>query len=352
MKTKNKFRFISLFMALLMIVILVIPTRSTAAAQLPVKLGTTSTFAILAGSTITNTGTTTVSGSVGANLGLYPGTDFPGQTSVVVNGGTINLANAIAQQAKTDLVIAYNDADTRTLVTTIPSELGGTTLTPGTYESASGSFEITGTLTLNANGDPNGVFIFKTASTLKTLANSNIVLENSAKFNQIVWKVGSSATLGTNSHFEGHILAMASITLNNGASVQGQLLTQIGAVTLESNTIINGISEVPVITPYPTNTPIIIPPSIPIATPIVTPIATPTVTPIATPTVTPIATPTVTPTVTPIATPIVTPTPTSLPEEAYPENDIPKTGVFPSEILFSMGALITGSSVYFIKKKK
>jgi len=208
----------------------------------PIELGSTSSFAILAGSTITNTGNTIISGDAGGDIGLFTGTEFTGQESMQISG-SIHLADTIASIAKDDLLIAYNDADGRTPIKTIPSELGGTTLFPGVYDSADGTFQITGTLTLDAQGDPEAVFIFKTASTLITASDSDVVLIGSAQYCRIFWKVTSSATLGTNSHFVGHVFALHSITANTGASVQGQLLALNGAVTLDSNTIINGICE-------------------------------------------------------------------------------------------------------------
>lgn len=242
MKTFNKKRFIPLQLTLLLVIMMALPIMPTMsmAAQPTVNLGTTSSFAVLAGSTITNTGTTIINGSTGGDVGLSPGNVFTGQASVSVSGA-VHLADAVANLAKADLVIAYNDADGRLPVTRIPTELGGTTLTPGTYDSADGTFQITGTLTLDAQGDPDGVFVFKTASTLITASGSSVNLINSARFCRTFWKVGSSATLGTNSHFVGHIFALTSITANTGATVQGQLLARNGAVTLDSNTITNGI---------------------------------------------------------------------------------------------------------------
>jgi hypothetical protein len=114
-------------------------------------------------------------------------------------------------------------------------------LKPGVYDSESGTFQITGTLTLDAQGDPDGVFVFLTESTLITAPDSSVALLNSARFCRIFWQVGSSATLGTNSHFVGHIFAMQSIAAQNGATVQGQLLARNGAITLERNTITNGL---------------------------------------------------------------------------------------------------------------
>lgn len=205
------------------------------AAQPTVNLGTTESFAVLAGSTITNTGTSTITG----DIGLSPGTAFTGQASVT-QSGALHLADAVAVKAKTDLVTAYNDAAGRTPVSRIATELGGTTLKPGVYDSANGTFQITGTLTLDAEGDPEGVFVFKMASTLVTASASKVSIINGARFCRIFWQVGSSATLGTNSTFVGHILAMESITATTGAKIQGQLLAQNGAITLDTNTIING----------------------------------------------------------------------------------------------------------------
>ena len=247
MKTFNKRKFLSLLLTVSLVGTMSTSTIVMAESQPTVNLGTTSTFAVLAGSTITNTGTTTINGSAGGNVdgnvggdvGLFPGTAFTGQASTTISG-TVHLNDAVAIKAKDDLVTAYNDAAGRTPVTTIPSELGGSTLTPGTYDSADGTFQITGKLTLDAKGDPNGVFVFKTASTLITASTSEVILINSARFCRTFWQVGSSATLGTNSHFVGHILAMQSITATTGATVQGQLLARNGAVTLDTNTITNG----------------------------------------------------------------------------------------------------------------
>ena len=239
MKTLKEMRHVPLLLTLLLAFLLAVPATAMAA-QPTVNLGTTSSFAVLAGSTITNTGPTTINGDAGGNVGLYPGTSFTGQAQVTLSG-TVHLADSVARVAKDDLVTAYDDAAGRTPVTRIPTELGGTTLTPGVYDSADGTFQITGTLTLDAQGDPNGVFIFKTASTLITASDSNVNLINEARYCRTFWKVGSSATLGTGSHFVGHIFALTSITANTGATVQGQLLARNGAVTLDTNTITNGI---------------------------------------------------------------------------------------------------------------
>ncbi len=238
MKYFSKKKFAVLLLSLLLAAVMALPAISIAA-QPAVNLGSTSSYAVLAGSTITNTGSTTISGDAGGDVGLSPGTSFTGQSTATISG-SIHLADAAAVLAKADLVAAYNDAESRTPVTRISSELGGTKLVPGTYDSADGTFQITGTLTLDAQGDPDGVFVFKTASTLVTASNSNVNLINSARYCRIFWKVGSSATLGVNSHFVGHLFALASITANTGATLQGQLLARNGAVTLDGNTITNG----------------------------------------------------------------------------------------------------------------
>lgn len=234
MRIPTKSRSVSLFLTALLAGMMVLPAMSFAA-QPTVNLGTTAGFAILAGETITNTGATTVNG----DIGLAPGTDFPGQADITLNGA-LHLADAVALQAQNDLVIAYADAAGRTPVTRIETELGGKTLLPGVYDSESTTFEINGTLTLDAQGDPDAVFIFKMGKTLVAMSGSNVNLINGARFCRVFWQVGSSATLGTGAHFVGHILADVSITLDKGATVQGQLLAKSGSVVLNNNTITNG----------------------------------------------------------------------------------------------------------------
>lgn len=198
----------------------------------PVGLGTADGFAVLAGTTITNTGPTTITGDVG----LHPGTAVTGFDSVTLNGA-LHVTDAVAEQAKVDLVTAYNDAAGRTPATTVSTELGGQTLTQGIYNSADGTFGITGTLTIDAQGDPNAVFVFQAASTLITASASTVNLINGASACNVFWQVGSSATLGTTSSFRGNILALTSITLNTGATIEGRALARNGAVTLDTNTI-------------------------------------------------------------------------------------------------------------------
>lgn len=205
---------------------------SASAATPPVFLGSAANFAVLAGSTVTNTGPTVVT----RGLGLSPGTSVTGFPPGTVVGAT-HVADGIAAQAKTDLDAAYNDASSRPITATVPVELGGTTKTPGVYGSAAGTFGITGTLTLDAQGRPNSVFIFKAASTLITASASNVVLINGARSAKVIWLVGSSATLGTNSVLRGNVLALASITVTTGVLVDGRTLARTAAVTLDTDTI-------------------------------------------------------------------------------------------------------------------
>ena len=199
-----------------------------------VTLGATSTFTVLAGTTVTNTATPTV---VTGDLGVSPGsavTNFPPGTVV---SGTIHTNDGAAVAAQAALLAAYNDAAGRTTgAISVSGDLTGMTLTPGLYKSTS-SLAITGALTLNALGDQNAKFIIQSASTLITGTGSQIILSGGAKASNIIWQVGSSATLGTNSKFKGTIMALTSITANSGARVDGRLLALNGAVTLDNNVV-------------------------------------------------------------------------------------------------------------------
>jgi len=215
------------------------------AAQGPVGLGTAESFAVLAGSGITNTGPTTITGDVGS----FPTPTETGFGSITLIG-TNHAGDAVTQGAKNDLVTAYDDAFGRTPVTNVPVELGGSTLPAGVYKS--GTFGLTGTLTLNAEGNPNAQFIFQAGSTLITESNSRVVLLNGADPCRVVWQVGSSATFKTDSRFVGDVLAYTSITAQTSATFQGRLLARNGAVTLDTNTITNANCAVPAsVTPSP-----------------------------------------------------------------------------------------------------
>ncbi len=196
-----------------------------------VSMGTAASYAILAGSTITNTGSTIING----DLGLSPGTAVTGFPPGTVNGVT-HVADSAADQAKTDLTAAYNDAAGRTPTATVSADLGGQTLTPGVYNSAS-SLGLTGTLTLDGQGDKTAVFIFQAGSTLTTASASRVNLINGVCACNVFWQVGSSATLGTNSLIRGTIMADQSITLTTGAKVDGRVLAMNAAVTMDTNKV-------------------------------------------------------------------------------------------------------------------
>ena len=200
--------------------------------QAPVDLGSAGNFAVLAGSTVTNTALVTTLNN--GDLGVSPGTAVTG--GIVTE--TIHAGDAIAAQAQEDLATAYNNAAGQsTGPVTVAGNLGGQTLYPGLYKSTS-SLEISsGDLTLDAQGDANAVFIFQMASTLTTTTGRQVILTNGAKASNVYWQVGSSATLGTYSVFKGNILAYASITITTGATLDGRALARIGAVTLDGNII-------------------------------------------------------------------------------------------------------------------
>jgi hypothetical protein len=207
---------------------------TSACGQAPVALGAADSFVVLAGSTVTSTGLTSVIG----DLGVSPGTavaGFPPGTIV----GVEHADDPTAAQGVADLTTAYNDAAGRTLcAVTVSGNIGGQTLAPGLYKSTS-SLEISsGDLTLDAQGDRDAVFIFQMASTLTTTAGRQVILTGSAKSTNVFWQVGTSATLGTTSAFQGTIMADQAITLDTGATLNGRALARIAAVSLDANAIV------------------------------------------------------------------------------------------------------------------
>jgi hypothetical protein len=198
-----------------------------------VDVGTASSFEILAGSAVTNTGATQAAGDVGVS----PGSSITGFGPPALISGVFHSADFVAAAAQHALTGAYNDAQGRTGAVTLTGDIGGQTLKPGVYNSAS-SLAITGTLVLDAGGNPDAVWIFQIGSTLTTaVSNSDVLLLNGAQAQNVFWAVGSSATLNGGTNFVGTIMAQASITVGNSVNVNGRLLARTGAVTLDTDII-------------------------------------------------------------------------------------------------------------------
>jgi len=206
------------------------------AAQAQVNLGTTDSFVVLGGAGVSNTGPSVLNG----DLGISPGTSLTGfGLPAVVNGATHN-NDGVASQAQLDLAVAYDAAAAQPVLPAndlTGTNLGERTLTAGAY-SYSSSAQLTGALTLDAEGDPNAQFVFEIGSTLTTASASSVVLVNGASPCNVYWQVGSSATLGTTTAFQGNLMTLADISLDNGATVIGRLLARTdGAVTLINNVL-------------------------------------------------------------------------------------------------------------------
>ncbi len=203
-------------------------------ASAAISLGTADRFVVLGASTVTNTGVSVLNGSAGVSPGLAM-TGFP---PAIVVGGTMNAGNAVAAQAQSDARVAYADLSTLPRTATLTGvDLGGLTLAPGVYFFES-SAQLTGTLTLDAGGLLGADYVFQIGSTLTTASASAVIAINGADGCQVFWQVGSSATLGTDTVFEGNILAEASITLNTRVViVDGRAIALTGAVTMDTNTI-------------------------------------------------------------------------------------------------------------------
>ena len=203
---------------------------SAVGASAPVGLGTAASFSVLGGSTVTNTGPTKMFG----DLGLSPGSSVTGAPQVL---GETHVDDALSIAAKSALTTAYNDAASRPSNGSAGTDLSGQVFLPGVRTASSSLLLSSGSVTLDAQGNPNAVFIFQIPTTLITASNTSVLLINGAQACNVFWQVGSSATLGTGTHFVGTIMASATITANTAATVHGRLLANTGAVNLDTNTI-------------------------------------------------------------------------------------------------------------------
>ncbi|MHB8572506.1 MAG: ice-binding family protein [Candidatus Dormibacteria bacterium] len=276
-----------------------LPGYALAAAQ--PRMGTTLDFAVLAGSTITNTGSTVLD----SELGLDPGTSvtgFPPGTS-----GTQHIHDAVALQAQNDLTTAYTDAANSPSTQNLSGQdLGGMTLVPGVYTFSS-SAQLTGPLTLSGDG----VFIFQIGSTLTSATGSTVITSAGAQACAVFWQVGSSATLGSSTQFQGNLMALTSITMVTGSRiVSGRALARNGALTMDTNRITPPAGSCSVAA-GPTPTPTVAVTPSPSPTPVSSPGPTPAVTPTAGP-----APPGPSPGTTPVVTPAASPTPSASPSPA------------------------------------
>jgi subtilisin family serine protease len=219
---------------------------SPASAETAPPLGSAQGFAVLGGSTITSTGSSVITG----NLGVSPGTAVTGFPPGLVVSGTIHAADAATIAAQSAVTTAYTSLVGQACTQDLTGrDLGGQSLVAGVY-CFSSSAQLTGTLTLNAQGNPNAVFLFKMGSTLTTASASSVVLINGGSPGNVFWQVGSSATLGTATSFAGNILALTSITVTTGTRIMGRALAQNGAVTLDTN----AVAAPNRLTPAPTTT--------------------------------------------------------------------------------------------------
>lgn len=207
---------------------------SGAELQAQTSLGTAQSFAVLGGSTVTNTNTPTV---IGGDLGVSPGTVVTGFPPGILTSGAIHAADAVAASAQASVTTQYNAlASAPCTLDLTGQDLGNRSLNPGTY-CFSSSAQLTGPLTLNAQGNAAAAFIFKIGSALTTASGSSVSVINGGNPCGVMWQITSSATLGTTTQFVGNLIALTSITLNSGANIIGRALARNGAVTLDNNNI-------------------------------------------------------------------------------------------------------------------
>lgn len=203
-----------------------------------VDFGDATGFGVLGASAITSTGPTVINGDLGiapGNASSVTGFSFSTPPGPGLVNGTPHFADALALSAQTDAGLAYDSLAARACTTTISADLGGSVLAPGVYCSAS-SMGLTGALTLDAQNNPNAIFVFQVGSALTTASNASVTIINGSGCN-VFWQIGSSATLGTGTQMLGNIIAMESITLTTGADISGRLIARTGAVTLDSSEV-------------------------------------------------------------------------------------------------------------------
>jgi hypothetical protein len=219
----------------------------------PVDLGTVKSFVVLGGTTVTNTGPSVLNG----DLGVSPGTALVGFGAPAVVNGATHATDGVAGQAQSDLTTAYNVAAAQPVAPAddlTGVDLGGLVLTAGAYRSTS-SAQLTGALTLDAQGDPNAQFVFEIASALTTASASSVLLVNGASPCNVYWQVGSSATLGSTTAFKGNLMALSSISLNANATVVGRVLARNGQVSLIDNVLDAGTCGANTVRPPDTTAP-------------------------------------------------------------------------------------------------
>lgn len=219
------------------LIMLVTVSGPAQAIALSVPLGTANSFVVLAGTGgITNTGPTTLNGDIG-NF-PDPSSPAPGYGGALTINGVDHQGDGVTQSAKTDLTAAYLNAAAQVDDFAIVADLGGQTLTPGVYD-ADATMNLSGpvALTLDANGDPNAVWVFQADADLIVGSGASVSLVDGAQACNVFWQVTSSASIGTDADFVGTILALTSITIDTNATILGRALARNGTVTMDSNTI-------------------------------------------------------------------------------------------------------------------